>query len=165
MGRLSVLLATEGTYPFAGGGVSTWCDILIRRLPEVDFTLYAVTGTPNVAYRYDLPANVRRVIHIPLWGTEEPAEYVLADLPFAQFYRRKRATTEEVIARRFIPRFRRFLQGVERQEMNVTDYGPVIHDLYRYFQEYDYNRTFKSRQTWEVFKEEMLRPYREQPGA
>ncbi len=165
MSQLSVLLATEGTYPFAGGGVSTWCDILIRGLPEVDFTLYAVTGTPNVAYRYDLPANVRRVIHIPLWGTEGPAEYILADLPFAQIYRRKRATTEEVIAQRFIPLFRRFLEGIEVRETSVTDYGLVIHGLYRYFQEYDYNLTFKSQQTWEVFKEETLRPYRERPGA
>ena len=33
---MRVALVSEGTYPFAMGGVSTWCDQLIRGLPEVD---------------------------------------------------------------------------------------------------------------------------------
>ena len=27
---LSVLTTTEGTYPYSAGGVSTWCDALLR---------------------------------------------------------------------------------------------------------------------------------------
>ena len=42
MGRLSVLLTTEATYPFHQGGVSTWCHTLTHRLPEMDFHLLAV---------------------------------------------------------------------------------------------------------------------------
>ena len=34
--RVSVLFETEGTYPFIGGGVSTWCDILGQELSQVD---------------------------------------------------------------------------------------------------------------------------------
>ena len=55
MSRPTVLLCTEGTYPYVGGGVSTWCDILCRELEEYDFVLYAVTGEPEVRLRYELP--------------------------------------------------------------------------------------------------------------
>ncbi len=34
MARGTILLCTEGTYPFAGGGVSTWCDILCNGTPS-----------------------------------------------------------------------------------------------------------------------------------
>ncbi|PYT66282.1 MAG: hypothetical protein DMG39_27150, partial [Acidobacteria bacterium] len=33
--RISVLLTTEGTYPFYTGGVSTWCDRLTHDLPHI----------------------------------------------------------------------------------------------------------------------------------
>ena len=35
---LSVLMTTEGTYPYGAGGVSTWCDALLRNTPEVRYT-------------------------------------------------------------------------------------------------------------------------------
>ena len=95
--RLSVLFETEGTYPFVGGGVSTWCDILVRELPQVDYHICAITGDPNVKLKYDLMPNVRRVIHVPLWGTEEPAEFILPEVPFSEIYLRKQETTHQVI--------------------------------------------------------------------
>ena len=36
---LSVLMTTEGTYPYSAGGVSTWCDALLRNTPDVRWTL------------------------------------------------------------------------------------------------------------------------------
>ncbi|MCG8424287.1 MAG: DUF3492 domain-containing protein [Proteobacteria bacterium] len=44
MTRAIVVMATEGTYPFVGGGVSTWCHQLCEGLDSVDFTILAVTG-------------------------------------------------------------------------------------------------------------------------
>ncbi|HSU80156.1 MAG TPA: DUF3492 domain-containing protein, partial [Candidatus Angelobacter sp.] len=38
MSKLKVLLTTEGTYPFHQGGVSTWCDLLVQKLHDIDFT-------------------------------------------------------------------------------------------------------------------------------
>ena len=54
----SVLLCTEGTYPYAGGGVSVWCDILCTTLHEIDFSVLALTGSPQPTTRYELPPNV-----------------------------------------------------------------------------------------------------------
>ena len=160
-GRLSVLLCTEGTYPYLGGGVSTWCDTLCKGLPEVDYYIYAITGHPNVALRYELPPNVKKIIHIPLWGAEEPAEYVLAEVPFSEIYLRKQRTTPQVIEEKFIPPFQEFLKGMMGEDKDVTCYGETIHTLYRYFQTYEYKVTFKAKPVWELFKKEMLRFYQE----
>ena len=68
--RTTVLLCTEGTYPYVGGGVSTWCDILCRQMPHIDFTLFAVTGNPEVELRYDFPPNARSIVYVPLWSMQ-----------------------------------------------------------------------------------------------
>jgi len=159
--RVSVLFETEGTYPFVGGGVSTWCDILVRELPQVDYHICAITGDPNVALKYELMPNVLQVIHVPLWGTEEPAEFILPEVPFSEIYQRKQETTSLVIEERFIPLFRHFLQGLEETRADMAPYGRTIYQLYHYFQQYDYVESFKAPQVWKVFQEEMLRPYRE----
>ena len=44
---------------------------------------------------------------------------------------------------------------------DVTRYGETICALHRYFQTYDYKVTFRAEPVWELFKEEMLRTYRE----
>ncbi len=59
-GRPSVLLTTEGTYPFHKGGVSTWCDVLTRQLPEYNFTLCAVTMHPYLTKQYQAGAACQR---------------------------------------------------------------------------------------------------------
>ncbi|WP_214325155.1 GT4 family glycosyltransferase PelF [Nonomuraea sediminis] len=58
---------SEGTYPFAMGGVSVWMDQLIRGMP--DYTWDVVTMTVDGAERpvWDLPPNLDQVIAIPLW--------------------------------------------------------------------------------------------------
>jgi len=163
--RLSVLLCTEGTYPYQSGGVSTWCDTLCKGLPEVDYYIYAITGHPNVTLRYELPSNVKKMIHIPLWGAEEPAEYVLAEVPFSEIYLRKRRTTSQVIEREFIPLFRSFLRGVMGGGGDVAGHGETICALHRYFQSYEYKETFRAQPVWELFKEEILRLYQEGHAA
>ncbi len=159
--RLSVLLCTEGTYPYVGGGVSTWCDILCRQMPQIDFTLFAVTGNPEVELKYDLPPNARRIVHVPLWGMQEPAEYPLAALPFSEFLRRKRRSGERRVSESFVPHLVTLLRSMQTDDNDVDAAGESLAALWRYFQEYDWNRTWKARATWDTFREEALRPYRE----
>ncbi len=160
--QTSVLLCTEGTYPYVGGGVSTWCDILCRQMPGVDFTLFAVTGNPEVELKYDLPPNARNIVHVPLWGMQEPSEYPLASLPFRDFLRRKRRTTERRVIESFLPDFVVVLRAMQSDDSDMTEAGEAVAALWRYFQEYDWNRTWKARATWDAFVEESLRPYREE---
>jgi glycosyltransferase involved in cell wall biosynthesis len=160
--RLSVLISTFGTYPYIEGGVSTWCDILCKEMAEVDYHIVAITGHPNVAFRYDIPSNIKRIVHVPLWGTEEPAEYVLSDVPFSQIYLRKEETTEKATEEKFLPIFKRFLEGMQGNG-DTGQFALTIADMSRYFRRYDYNTTWKSRAVWEAYKEMMLAPYEQAP--
>jgi glycosyltransferase involved in cell wall biosynthesis len=65
---MKVALVGEGTYPHQFGGVSVWCDQLVRGLPEYDFTLIPLVATGNEPMRWELPGNVKSVVTIPLWG-------------------------------------------------------------------------------------------------
>jgi glycosyltransferase involved in cell wall biosynthesis len=55
---MRVALITEGTYPFVHGGVSVWCDHLIRALPDVEFRVYAIAATAGSRPAWALPPNV-----------------------------------------------------------------------------------------------------------
>ncbi|MFN0284069.1 MAG: GT4 family glycosyltransferase PelF [Kineosporiaceae bacterium] len=65
---MRVALVTEGTYPHFHGGVSTWCDQLVRGLSEHEFDVTAITGTGTEQPAWALPPNVVALRTIPLWG-------------------------------------------------------------------------------------------------
>lgn len=159
----SVLLCTEGSYPFVGGGVSTWCDILCHGLPEYEFVLLAVMGGPEGRTRFDLPPNARTIIRLPLWGLEEPAEHQLAHLPAAEIRARRRGTTPAVVEEEFVPLLRRLLRafmGSQLSERVETDGGALVSELWRYFQRRDWRRTWRSMAAWHAFSEEVLSAHR-----
>lgn len=63
---MKVALVSEGTYPFVHGGVSVWCDQLIRGLPDFDFDLYAIADPGASNALWTLPANVSALHRIDL---------------------------------------------------------------------------------------------------
>ncbi|WP_415948504.1 GT4 family glycosyltransferase PelF [Streptomyces sp. KLOTTS4A1] len=67
-GTPRVTLLTEGTYPHSHGGVSVWCDQLVRGMPDFDFRVTAVTATGREPLVWELPCHVAEPITIPLWG-------------------------------------------------------------------------------------------------
>jgi hypothetical protein len=46
MARISVLMCTDGTYPYYHGGVSVWCDQVVQNI-DADFKIFAITHAPN----------------------------------------------------------------------------------------------------------------------
>ena len=84
------------------------------RLSTTPFSLKQILTLPGETRqrcKYDLMPNVRQVIHVPLWGTEELAEFILPEVPFSRIFLRKQETTYQVIEEEFVTLFRRFLQG------------------------------------------------------
>lgn len=150
--RFSVLLLTEGTYPFAGGGVSTWCDALCHSLHDVDFHLFATVGTPNVAQKYELPENVRQLRKLPLWGCKETALFFQPEHSFTDVYLRRVETNRTAVQQKFIPAFEAFLLHILNPEHASEDASEVLLKLYQYFQRYDHRRTFQTELTWSTFK-------------
>ena len=119
----------------------------------MQFTLYAITGGPEVSYKFDPPPNARQVVHVPLFGTRDPAEYLLRDVPFGELRRRRAATTDEAVVNDFVPLLRRLLDGFEVEGPEIRDYGLVVLDLWRWFTEHDWRRTWKSKQVYDVVAE------------
>jgi hypothetical protein len=65
---MEVALIGEGTYPHQFGGVSVWCDQLVRGMTDYDFKLVALVATGAEQVRWTLPDNVTSVTAVPLWG-------------------------------------------------------------------------------------------------
>ncbi|MFK7604295.1 GT4 family glycosyltransferase PelF [Deinococcus sp. SM5_A1] len=66
---MKIALLCEGTYPQVRGGVSTWCDQLVRGLPEHEYDVYSICGDDLAEAIYTMPSNVRSVQFVPFWGT------------------------------------------------------------------------------------------------
>ncbi|WP_207944999.1 GT4 family glycosyltransferase PelF [Actinomadura rubrisoli] len=58
---------TEGTYPHNYGGVSVWCDQLVRGMPEHRFHVLAITASGTEPVAWDLPEHVTAK-SVPMWG-------------------------------------------------------------------------------------------------
>jgi polysaccharide biosynthesis protein PelF len=65
---MKIALMTEGTYPYGFGGVSVWCDQLIRGMPGYDFHLVSLVATAAEPVVWSLPDNVISMLKVPLWG-------------------------------------------------------------------------------------------------
>jgi glycosyltransferase involved in cell wall biosynthesis len=148
--KIKVMLTTEGTYPFHQGGVSTWCNILVQNIRDIDYVVYSIIMNPFVTQKYTLSQN-SRLIRVPLWGTEEPSEHL--QTPFSQVYLAKRLTEDWIIKRDFIPLFQELIQEILKPIKDPRRLGQVLVELYLYFQEYDYKKSFKAGHTWEVYKQ------------
>lgn len=65
---IDATLVTEGTYPFHHGGVTVWCDQLVRGLPDRRFAVIAITGAGDEEPVVSLPDNLVDVRAVPIWG-------------------------------------------------------------------------------------------------
>lgn len=151
---ISVLLTTEGTYPFYAGGVSKWCDLLTHGLPDIDFRVLAIVTNPYPESKYDLAPNVKEVIKVPQWGLLQPAEFSYHQ-PTSVVLSNMWHTTQEVIAGRFRPIFERFLTQLLSSSSDKEELGYVMLELQNYFQQHDYARTMNSVNAWDVVRHEV----------
>src|ERR1700751_458857 len=65
---MDVALIGEATYPHQFGGVSVWCDQLVRGMTDYDFELVALVATGTEPVRWTLPDNVASVTAVPRGG-------------------------------------------------------------------------------------------------
>jgi len=71
-GARRVAMITEGTYPYYHGGVSVWCDQVVRQLGDHRFSVHALVATGDEPLVWPLPANVGPVVPIALWAPGLP---------------------------------------------------------------------------------------------
>jgi len=159
--KTSVLLSTYFTYPFSVGGVSTWCDILCRHLADLEFIVFAVTGnTPGTA-KYSLPGNMREVIQVPLTNSWDGPYRNIGNVPVSVLDQRQDAT-EEIIYEKFLPWLRLFVRAVvEERSIHLELSAKTISHIWRYFQRYNWDKTWQSKSVMAAFNEGATRPYEE----
>ncbi|KPI13143.1 protein of unknown function DUF3492 [Actinobacteria bacterium OK074] len=107
-----VTMLTEGTYPHVHGGVSTWCDQLVKGMPEVDFFLVSLTGSGREPVTWELPPNVWSHTSVPTWGTRPGRRRP----PFGR------------ARRRFVDTYERFLLSFLDPEA-PCDFGQSLYEL------------------------------------
>ncbi len=162
--RLRVLLTTEGTYPHTMGGVSTWCQILIEEMPEIDFTIFAHMMNPFLPEAYERPANTE-LVQVPIWGVEEPAEFNPKMSP-RRVLMLSAMLTEERVRAEFCPLLREMLTMIlDTRTYDPGRFGQLLVDMHLYFRENDYRGTFRTRAVWETFRELVLVSYGLDPRA
>jgi glycosyltransferase involved in cell wall biosynthesis len=95
-----VCLILEGTYPYVRGGVSSWVHALIEGLPDLTFSLLALspTRTTQQDRKYPLPPNVRAFAEVFLHELTVPKRSWLKrpnPVAWAAFERVHRASNGE----------------------------------------------------------------------
>ncbi|WP_138429706.1 GT4 family glycosyltransferase PelF [Fodinibius saliphilus] len=149
----TILFETEGSYPYSGGGVSTWAHILCTELvDDIDFIIMALTGNPYVEARYRKTPNIKSIIHIPLWGVEEPVSHFDKDRPFSEHLLKKANTSNDVIEQLFMPMYRRFLDHIFDPFQSAEQAGELIYGFWKFFQRFDYKKTLSHPLLWDAFK-------------
>ncbi|ASN82725.1 GT4 family glycosyltransferase PelF [Deinococcus ficus] len=86
---ITAALITEGTYPLESGGVSVWCDQLIRGLNDINYHVMALGTAETPPASLTLPGNVRQLSLVSLWtaprpGRLRPAQRRTFDALYAQ---------------------------------------------------------------------------------
>jgi glycosyltransferase involved in cell wall biosynthesis len=152
----SVLLTTEGTYPFFEGGVSTWCDALIRHMPEVEFTLLSLTGQPGLRPAYNLPPNVAQLLPMPLWGTSGASE-LRRDVGWRKLHTMRRNIMSPLAHHAFTDAFDLLLTGLLAERGNLDMLGEGLRRLALFFKQHDYDAMFRHQLTWDLFRRHVER--------
>ena len=152
----SVLLTTEGTYPHYGGGVSVWCDQLVRYLPNVPFHVFSITHAPRLEPVFAIPENILSLKQFSLWGTEEPGDQPEV---YAEVYERKLRVTSQSLEQEFLPAFRVIVQAaLEGEGSSPERLAGALVSLRRYCKHHDYKQAMASSAAWSVFLAQCSRP-------
>lgn len=118
---MRIALLAEGSYPFVTGGVSTWCDQLIRGLPENEYEVVAVAGNSRGRPALALPPNVSGLKIVALWDLAPAAR------------RRPRAADEAA----FLDLYRPFLTSALDSDAPQEDFTKALRGLFDFAQRGD----------------------------
>ncbi|TKD67307.1 GT4 family glycosyltransferase PelF [Flavobacterium sp. ASW18X] len=151
----NILLVTEGTYPYKGGGVSTWAHYLTQNIKDFDFSLYALTADVEYKPIYDLGTSVKEIVQIPVWSPEEPYDCVDYNEEYKTILMRREMTTYENVQNLFVPHFKLFLENTFKDapqtDADLEAIKKAFIKMWQFFNNYDYKSTLRSESVWNSF--------------
>ncbi len=158
MKRIKIVMTAEGSYPFETGGVSVWADLLVHELKHIDFSIISIMMHPFAKLKYELPENVIKLHMVPLWGSEEPTEFI-RDIKFSDVYQEKVMSSRPEAPQRFIKIMQTLMDYFFHLKTDMEELGDALYEFYEYFHEYDYYTIFHRQEVWEAYKERYLYYY------
>ena len=130
-------MTTEGTYPYAVGGVSSWCDVLIGGLDGIDWDILPlIAGAKRMRPTWSMPPNARLLRPVELWSEERPPRRLS-----------RRQTGEEVA----LPS--QLLRGLMPWEGDLDQLRVALVSCR--VRPQSIRREFRSRESWEQFLREL----------
>lgn len=132
---MRILLVTEGTYPYVLGGVSTWCDQLIKQLPQHQFSIFSVIGPVPPEPQFDRPHNVEKLYVVPLWKPRQGL--------------RQAGYEERLKFDRALIQFSDFIDG------NLVNFGQGLLELSRLGDDLDLWPLFERKAVWEMLAKKL----------
>src|SRR3989442_7468596 len=141
MSATTVLLTTDGTYPCYPGGVSVWCDQLIRELRNLRFHIVAIAASPSHGPLFLRRPNVLSQQICPLWGSEEPGA---RDESLGAALRRRWRTSTSAIRSSFLDAFQLCVRSILDPASNPEKFGEALVEMHLFFRDFDYARTLAS---------------------
>src|SRR6478609_414771 len=148
----SVLLILEGTYPFNGGGVSTWAHMLCDKVKNADYILYSINANFEFKSKYTLSENVKNVIQVPLWSPLEPQEMINYEKKYYKFVDKKETDDDNFgVYQNFVPLFEKFITNIYSKNRDPEEVDNIVFQMWKFFQEYDYKKTMRSLIVWKTF--------------
>lgn len=157
MAKPSVMLILEGTYPFHGGGVSTWAHHLCNKVSNIDFKLYTINASFEKDPKYKLSDNISEVIQVPLWTPDEPYDYISYGEEYYKTVAKKEWINDEIVAQKFIPIFKGLLEFIYSDDQEIEDLDIIFHQLWFYFEDYDYKETMRNRHVWITYRDTLAK--------
>lgn len=145
-----VLMILEGTYPFNGGGVSTWAHMLCTKVRNADFSLYSINADYEVKPKYDT-GGIKNLVQLPMWAALEPKELLSYGKKYHKFISRKEKRDEEDIREIFVPLFARLVRNIYAEVSDVEELDDLLFDMWKFFQKHDYKKTMRSEVVWQAF--------------
>lgn len=149
--KYKVLLILEGTYPFNGGGVSTWSHMLCNEVKNADFDLYSINASFEIKPKYELGQNIKNIVQVPLWSPLEPQEMVDYGKKFYKIVRTKERSDDKDIVEKFIPIFKKLITSIYSDTRVAKDFDDIIYGMWKYFQTHDYKKTMLHEEVWKTF--------------
>ncbi len=146
---IDVLLTTEGTYPYVTGGVSTWAHQLVTGLSEKQFVVYSVVANTSAAVRYEPPPNLAHVVQVPLWGTEDNAEFN----PRPGWIMRRVRRPGRHFDDEFLPAYAQLVVSVALGEGGPDDLVAALCALSVYADRYSLKLAMRDSRTWRLFRD------------
>ena len=147
----NVLLILEGTYPYNGGGVSTWAHILCNEIKNANFTLYSINASYEEKSKYTLSDNVKRVVQDHQWKPLEPKEIIDYGKKYYKLVFKKNYNDEAIIDKEFIPLFTSFLKNIKSPNSDTAELDTIVFKMWQFFQQHDYKKTMQRQKVWQTF--------------